>query len=212
MEEFQAHLNGEVDPSERIGDRPETVAWDPFGENKRSRPNLNQKKDINPLEEEEKSVISKLESKFKSNYSSSKHGTGSKKTGSKKSSQKNEDDVEEEESDSNDPKFELPNECKLEVMKQIKVEKLDDDYLLIAHPFPQMDGEMLLFQQNNKDQTMKDVTVIRDYSLRKRYITPAKNEKKSPYQKKKEMQEDLEKTKLQRLEIDIENPLSTIDW
>jgi hypothetical protein len=26
------------------------------------------------------------------------------------------------------------------------------------------------------------------------------------------MQEDLEKTKLQRLEIDIENPLSTIDW
>ena len=30
MEEFQAHLDGDVDPSERVGERPETVAWDPI--------------------------------------------------------------------------------------------------------------------------------------------------------------------------------------
>ena len=114
--------------------------------NQRSRPSLiKDQASVNPLEEEQKSVISKMESKFKSNYSSSKHGA-SKKTGSKKSSQQNDDDIEEEESDSNDPKFELPNDCKLEVMQSIKIESLEDDYVLIAHPFPQMEGEMVVFQ------------------------------------------------------------------
>ena len=34
----------------------------------------------------------------------------------------------------------------------------------------------------------------------------------SAYQKKKMMEDDQEKTKLECLEIDIEMPLSTIDW
>ena len=40
VEEFAKHLAGEVDPSERIGDRPETVPWDPLGMNQRSRPSI----------------------------------------------------------------------------------------------------------------------------------------------------------------------------
>tara|TARA_B110000503_G_C6944533_1_gene328380 strand:+ start:374 stop:529 length:156 start_codon:yes stop_codon:yes gene_type:complete len=34
----------------------------------------------------------------------------------------------------------------------------------------------------------------------------------SAYQKKKLMEDDQEKTKLECLEVDIEMPLSTIDW
>jgi hypothetical protein len=36
-------------------------------------------------------------------------------------------------------------------LKLNKIEKLEEDYLLIAHPFPQMEGEMLLFQPHNAD-------------------------------------------------------------
>ena len=36
--------------------------------------------------------------------------------------------------------------------KENKVEQLDDNYILAAHPFPQMEGELLLFQVNRKDE------------------------------------------------------------
>ena len=49
------------------------------------------------------------------------------------------------ESESSDYKYELQEDCKLEILKLNKIEKLDDNYLLIAHPFPQIEGEMLLF-------------------------------------------------------------------
>lgn len=34
----------------------------------------------------------------------------------------------------------------------------------------------------------------------------------SAFQKKKQMEQDAEKTKVQCLQVDIENPLSTCDW
>jgi hypothetical protein len=63
MSEFKDHLEGKVDPTERIGERPETVAWDPLNPPAtKNRSNFNKKDLVNPLEEEEKSELAKLES------------------------------------------------------------------------------------------------------------------------------------------------------
>jgi hypothetical protein len=32
------------------------------------------------------------------------------------------------------------------MLKLNRIEKLEEDFVLVAHPFPQMEGEMLLFQ------------------------------------------------------------------
>ena len=32
-----------------------------------------------------------------------------------------------------------------------RIEKLEEDYVLVAHPFPQLEGEMLLFQNVFED-------------------------------------------------------------
>jgi hypothetical protein len=42
-------------------------------------------------------------------------------------------------------KYDIPNNCKIELLKAGRIEKLDEDYALIAHPFPQIEGELLLF-------------------------------------------------------------------
>jgi hypothetical protein len=33
-------------------------------------------------------------------------------------------------------KYDIPNECKLELLKNARIQKLDENYLLIAHPYP----------------------------------------------------------------------------
>ncbi len=76
------------------------------------------------------------------------------------------------------------------MLKASRVEKLDEDYVLIAHPFPQMEGEMLLFQVNPQDQEDKDLIVYKDYSLRKRIPTAPKASRLSAFQKKKMMEDD----------------------
>jgi len=41
-----------------------------------------------------------------------------------------------------------------------------------VHPYPRLEGEMLIFMPKKEDQTKgKDVIVYRDYSLRKRIET-----------------------------------------
>ena len=43
-------------------------------------------------------------------------------------------------------KYDIPVNCKQEMLKLNRIEKLEpEDYVLVAHPYPQMDGEMLLF-------------------------------------------------------------------
>ncbi len=80
---------------------------------------------------------------------------------------------------------------------------------------------MLLFQLSADDEAKeekensnenKNCIVYKDYSLRKRIPTEPKPARITAYQKKKMMDDDQEKTKLQCLEIDLEAPLSTIDW
>jgi hypothetical protein len=57
-------------------------------------------------------------------------------------------------------------------------------------------------------------TVYRDYSLVKRKPTPGggKNIVNTAMAKKKMIEDDAEKTKIQCLEVNIADPLSTIDW
>jgi len=65
----------------------------------------------------------------------------------------------------------LPQSCKVEILKQNRIEKMDEDFTLVAHPFPAIEGEMLLFQQKSEDQEDVQTIVIRDYSLKKRMVT-----------------------------------------
>lgn len=44
--------------------------------------------------------------------------------------------------------FELPNSCLLSFLKGNKITDLQKSYVLLSHPFPLMDGEMILFQPN----------------------------------------------------------------
>jgi hypothetical protein len=56
------------------------------------------------------------------------------------------------------------------IPKDAKIEKLEAKYLLMAHPFPALEGEMLLLQPKKEDQNADDKKTVsyRDYSLRKR--------------------------------------------
>ena len=110
-------------------------------------------------------------------------------------------------------KYDLPKSCKLKLSAEAKVKDLDDGYMLLAHPYPQLEGEMLLVQLNaadapadkkaeeQKDDESKksgkskkddEPLIYRDYSLRKRHFTMAKSKpgSKSALAKKHEMEQD----------------------
>ena len=111
-------------------------------------------------------------------------------------------------------KFDIPKNCKLELLKNSRIQKLEDNYILVAHPYPQLEGETLLFQLNPEDVVEKEseTMIYRDYSLRKRNSTTPLPKTMSAVQKKKMMEDDETKTRLQCLEVDIAQPLSSIDW
>lgn len=84
----------------------------------------------------------------------------------------------------------------LSMMKKVKIEKLEEKFNLISHPFPQISGEMLVFRPRKEDQNEKDFIVFRDYSLRKRLPT-SESAKLSVVEqlnkKKKKAETDLQK-------------------
>jgi len=98
------------------------------------------------------------------------------------------------------------------MLKLNRIEKLEEDFVLVAHPFPQMEGEMLLFQIIPDDQEDRETILYNDFSLRKRIKTVAKPARMSAAEKKQQMEDDEIKTNLQCLSIDLENALSSIDW
>lgn len=102
-----------------------------------------------------------------------------------------------------DYKYEIPESCLQVLMKGLKIEKLSKKYVLVAHPNPIIEGEMLLFQPQKQDQYDKELIIYRDYSLRKRIPTKIKTKKLSNYMQKKLEEQDNEVTKLQSLEIDL---------
>lgn len=72
------------------------------------------------------------------------------------------------------------------MLKGNKIETLDDDFILTVHPYPQMEGEIILFQIYDKDQEdEKDdegeilknsgVIIYKDFSLMKRLKSDGKD-------------------------------------
>ena len=43
-------------------------------------------------------------------------------------------------------KYDISKECKLQLLTNLKIEELDDNFILAAAPYPQMEGELLIFQ------------------------------------------------------------------
>mmetsp|Transcript_21639 Transcript_21639/g.20756 ORF Transcript_21639/g.20756 Transcript_21639/m.20756 type:complete len:137 (+) Transcript_21639:354-764(+) len=64
-----------------------------------------------------------------------------------KSRQKNDDMNKSKEStiSNTDYKFEIPESCYMHIMKGNAIEKLTKKFYLIAHPYPLIEGEMLMF-------------------------------------------------------------------
>jgi hypothetical protein len=44
-----------------------------------------------------------------------------------------------------DYKYEIPDSCYLSLMKGNKVAKLHKKYVLVSHPFPKIEGELIVF-------------------------------------------------------------------
>lgn len=113
-------------------------------------------------------------------------------------------------------KFEIPEACHINLLKNSKIEKLREKYLLLVHPFPIIEGEMLILQPKKEDQKERDLIVYRDYSLRKRLATKEKASKDDFFTRKEKGEQssvsDENVSKLQCLEIDLEQPLATVEW
>ena len=123
---------------------------------------------------------------------------------------------------------EIPETCYLSMVKKLLIEKLSDKFFLASHPFPKLEGEMIIFKPKKADQKkVKDVITYRDYSLRKRLETTPKsviskgstvlNSKDKKGAKVEEPVDKKEKDKgpepkLASLEIDICDPLSKQEW
>ena len=53
-------------------------------------------------------------------------------------------------------KYEIPETCHLSMLKKVKIEKLEDKFLLVSHPYPQIPGEMMIFRPRKEDKVEKD--------------------------------------------------------
>jgi len=80
-----------------------------------------------------------------------------------------------------DYKFDIPATCVLPIMKGCLIEKLLRKYVLLAHPYPLIEGEMIMFQPVKADQQDLDIIYYRDYSLRKRLQSKEMGRKPSSY-------------------------------
>ena len=89
-------------------------------------------------------------------------------------------------------KYDIPNNCKLQLLKASRIQKLEENFLLMVHPYPQIEGELLLFQVK-VDEQEGDFMTYRDFSLVKRMQNPpVSNKAISAMVKKKMLEEDVE--------------------
>lgn len=98
------------------------------------------------------------------------------------------------------------------IPKNAKIEKLEAKYLLMAHPYPSLEGEMLLLQPKKDDQQDKEQVTYRDYSLRKRLPNREKPTLSAADKLKDKKKKESEVSKLQCLEVAIDEPLQPIEW
>jgi hypothetical protein len=45
----------------------------------------------------------------------------------------------------------VPDKCKIKFAKKTRIEKLDGKFLLVAHPHPAVEGELLILKPKKKD-------------------------------------------------------------
>ena len=123
-------------------------------------------------------------------------------------------------------KYDIPDSCKIAMMKKVLIEKLPAKYFLASHPYPKIEGEMVIFLPKKEDQDPEDKSLIvyRDFSLRKRlettpksnYVNDAMNKKKKrggPIKKEEDQKVAPEhEPNLQCLEVDITSPLTREEW
>lgn len=133
FEEFKTlyndHIEGKVNADDRTKNRPDSGDGDGVSRGPKTGMSHNALDDENNTEGGKKSIS-------KGNYESigSRNKLGSA-SGSSVAVESAKDRV----------KYDIPNSCKLEMLKLNRIEKLDQDYVLVAHPYPQLEGEMLLF-------------------------------------------------------------------
>ena len=48
-------------------------------------------------------------------------------------------------------KYEIPETCKISMMKKVLIEKLPAKYFLASHPYPKIEGEMVIFLPRKDD-------------------------------------------------------------
>lgn len=74
-------------------------------------------------------------------------------------------------------------------MKKVLIDKMAAKYFLASHPYPKIEGEMIIFKPKKADQTQgKDVIIYRDFSLRKRLETNVlKVQGDDPFDKKRKV-------------------------
>lgn len=107
----------------------------------------------------------------------------------------------------------LPEACTVLIPKSARIEKLEAKYQLLCHPYPQIEGEMLILQLKSSDTNEKDMVGYRDFSLRKRMPTRAKPTLSATEILRQKKDEKLTKNaRLQCLEVDLLEPLCQAEW
>lgn len=130
MAMFQDHIENKVDPSTRVGGRPDTPTGEgPEPVKKATIPATDARSNASALDKSQHQV---------SRYESIKSDGGRSGTSSRMVTAKSE-------AQSNKEKYELPKTCKLPFDRKLIVDVLTNGYYLAAHPYPQIEGEMLLF-------------------------------------------------------------------
>ena len=168
LEQFTAHIEGTASNEREAHES----ADENVEEHKKSKPGTSSKKgtegglgrnsshyvnDNDSVENEKRSILSK--NTKKSSMNNSKYGsvTALNKTADQGF------------------KYEIPPSCMVSMMKKVLIEKMSGKFFLASHPYPKIEGEMIIFKPKKGDQTQgKDVIVYRDFSLRKRIETVAK--------------------------------------
>ena len=150
-EQYLDHISGKIDPALRVGNRPVTAGYDGTGDMEgvsaagmgAKRQSIEKSEQMDATSSKRERSISKGDRsqasrsvKNKSSMSQRSRATG----GSEKIEQK----------------YDISKECKLQLLTNLKIEELDDNFVLAAAPYPQMEGELLIFQLNEKDKEEPD--------------------------------------------------------
>ena len=121
LEMFKDHIEGNRSAEERVGNRPGTAEA------------REEREEAAAKERTTESVEGSR--KYQSIGSQGQASASESKRSSKRG-------------DKTDPKYDIPKTCYLRMPAKQVVRELDDGFVLLAHPYPQLEGEMLLVQLN----------------------------------------------------------------